>query len=122
MWESRLVRFPRAVDNEGNLVLVFLVVHQTGISTALLSCASPLVKAGKQLALGRLHRLGGGGVTLGSGHLVQGLDGKLRLQISGDAGQAAQHLPGRRIPAVHSLLFTFTAGDQLGLPTRSMKV
>ena len=28
-------RFPRAVDNEGNLPLVFLVVQQTGISTAL---------------------------------------------------------------------------------------
>jgi hypothetical protein len=34
MWESRQ-RFPRAVGREGNLLLVFLLFHPTGISTAL---------------------------------------------------------------------------------------
>src|SRR5882672_371178 len=34
MWESRQ-RFPRAVESEGNLFLVFLTFHPTVISTAL---------------------------------------------------------------------------------------
>jgi hypothetical protein len=63
MWKSR-PRFPRAVGNEENLPLVFLVVHQTGISTALcFSCAPALVKASEQLSLGGLHLFGGLGVA-----------------------------------------------------------
>src|ERR1700693_1462382 len=37
MWESRQ-RFPRAVESEGNLLLVFLTFHATVISTALRDC------------------------------------------------------------------------------------
>jgi hypothetical protein len=110
------------VDNEGNRVLIFLVVHQTGISTALLSCTSPLVKAGEQLPFGGLHSLCGGGVTLGSGRSIHGLDSYLRLRYPATPGKRRSICQGVAYQRYTRFCLPLLLVNQLGLPTRPMKV
>jgi len=63
MWESRSLRFPRAVGAEGNLLLVFLCVHGPSFPPPS-SCAPFLPESAKQHLLGLLHPAGSFRVAL----------------------------------------------------------
>src|SRR5881628_1327339 len=64
MWESR-ERFPRAVGNEGNMGLVFLVFHGPSFpQPSPVSRATPMAQTSEQLAFRFLHFRSGLGVRL----------------------------------------------------------
>src|SRR5258708_9611529 len=96
MWESPQ-RFPRAVGNEGNLLLVFLVSHSPSFpqpfSCCHLSCAVSPLEAGKQPLLRLLHCSRRGRVTATGRFPVQLLYCQLRLQVPPQIRKLPQNLP-----------------------------
>ena len=112
----------RAVDNEANLPLVFLLIQQAGISTTL-----------------RFHALLGGCKLLDSFRLAAGIGSAAAVWLCLSAGwstaamlhsggrypahtgPARELLPRRRLPALHSLRFSRGAEQQLRLSAPPLK-
>src|SRR5271156_7220635 len=128
MWESRS-DFQGRGKRKGNLVLVFLVFHGPGISTALprFSCAHALLaEAEEELAFSFLHLPGRLGVADLVGDLIQGLDAESRFKIAlrtrHSAGKLPQCLPRRGVTPVYIFLFAALVHDPFWLSTGTMKI
>src|SRR5579862_2565936 len=109
MWESRFVRFPRTVEAEGNLPLVFLGVHRPAFPQFPLSSCRPFFprfNTSKQVPLRFLHPPRGLRITVHPGLLIQPCNRDPRAEISSHVRQLPQDLPGRGVPAVASLLLS----------------
>ena len=85
------------------------------------SCAPRRVQAAGQLPLGRRHRFGSCGVAVPQCGLVHGCDAPLGREISRHTGPARELLPRRRLPALHSLRFSWGAEQQLRLSAPPLK-
>src|SRR6266478_1547064 len=99
----------------GKFLILFLVLRW-------FSCAAPLREAGEQFALGRLHFGCRFGVRLGSRPGFQILYGDIGFEMSRQARQLPQDLPGRGIPPVDSFHFAFGVDHLLGHAAGTMKV
>ena len=107
----------------GNLFLVFLAVHEPGISATLrLSCCSPVCEAAKQFPLRYLHLDRGADIAVDSRPSVQLFDGEVFLQRSRYAGRLPQYFPRRGIPVVRAYGLALLVFLQLRNSTRPVKV
>src|SRR5215831_14257629 len=114
--------FQGLVGAEGNLSLVFLRIHSPAFPPPFPSrCPFP-PQALEELLLGLLHCFRRSGVRLPPRALLQLRHRNTLFEVPGQVRQLAQNLPRRRVPAIHSLFFTFRVDFPLRHPARPMKV
>ena len=112
-------RFPRALGNEGNLLLVFLVFHRASFPQPAPCFSARRFRAHetrKQFPLGLLHLPRRRGVAFGFGDALQSLDRLSRLEIFGGLGQLLERFPRGLVVAIQPLLLAFGVVVNSGCP------
>jgi len=115
-------RFPRAVEAEGNLLLVFLRFHGPAFPPSSSAYALSSLKAREQFLLCRLQPAAAAVSVSRRDSRIQFVNRQVPFRCRARSGSCRRISQGVRIPSVHSLYFPLGADHFLGHAAGPMKV